>query len=133
MEYTQLSLFGRTSRELSTPAVAEIFKRCSRKSHRPIFQFLQAESGQKPEWFEGVEFAQPGECSELNIGEYPSVESVCTLSEVLEPIVRLKYFLSATACAGILRRAEKRNKPLPPLLKQALEYQISEWTRITVA
>lgn len=32
-----------------------------------------------------------------------------------------KYFLSARACEGILRRAETRGKTLPPLLKAALE------------
>jgi hypothetical protein len=32
-----------------------------------------------------------------------------------------RYFLSATACKGILRRAEKRGKQLPEQLKQALE------------
>lgn len=31
-----------------------------------------------------------------------------------------KYFLSSTACAGILRRAEKRGKDLPPMLRDAL-------------
>lgn len=31
-----------------------------------------------------------------------------------------RYYLSAKACAGILRRAEKRGKELPPLLKHAL-------------
>lgn len=31
-----------------------------------------------------------------------------------------RYFLSVTACKGILRRSEERGKPLDPLLKQAL-------------
>ncbi len=40
-----------------------------------------------------------------------------------------KYYLSAKACLGILRRAQKRGKELPPLLKGALERQagIQEW------
>lgn len=118
------------SKELSTPAVAEIFKPCWRRSQRPIFQFLQADDGQKREWFEGVEFALHGDCLTLNIGESPSEESVSTLSKVLEAIVPLKYFLSATACGGILRRAKKRNKPLPPLLQKALEEQADFLTEI---
>ena len=61
-----------------------------------------------------------GDSLTLNIGEYPREESVSTLSEVLEVIVPKKYYLSATACAGILRRAERRGKELPPLLKEAL-------------
>jgi len=44
-----------------------------------------------------------------------------TLSEVLESDVGAKYFLSATACAGILRRAEKRGKELPAALQHTLE------------
>jgi hypothetical protein len=33
----------------------------------------------------------------------------------------LRYFLSAKACAGILRRAGKRGRRLPELLKHALQ------------
>jgi hypothetical protein len=44
------------------------------------------------------------------------------LSDILETTdLPPRYYLSATACAGILRRAEKREKNLPPMLKQALE------------
>ena len=57
----------------------------------------------------------------LSISESPSDAVVCSLSEVLETDVPLKYFLSATACRGILRRAERRNKKLPPLLEQILQ------------
>ena len=44
-----------------------------------------------------------------------------TLSEVLEsgPVPE-RYFLSAAACAGILRRAERRGKKLPAHLEAAL-------------
>ena len=45
------------------------------------------------------------------------------LSDILEPNPHPKYFLSAKACQGILRRAEKRGKELPPMLKEALERQ----------
>jgi hypothetical protein len=52
----------------------------------------------------------------------PSEGVVCSLSAVLEtrPVPR-KYWLSARAAAGILRRAEKRGKTLPPRLMTALE------------
>jgi hypothetical protein len=36
-----------------------------------------------------------------------------------------RYFLSSTACAGILRRAEKRGKQLPPLLDRALRATVA--------
>jgi hypothetical protein len=36
-------------------------------------------------------------------------------------VVPQRYYLSAKACQGILRRAEKRGKALPDALKVALE------------
>ena len=57
----------------------------------------------------------------LNIGEYPNEESASTLSEVLEAIVPRKYYLSTTACEGILRRAENRGKKLDDILEGALK------------
>lgn len=43
-----------------------------------------------------------------------------TLSAILDLNAPEKYSLSPTACAGIIRRAEKRGKELPPMLKDAL-------------
>lgn len=43
------------------------------------------------------------------------------LSSILESNVSEKYFLSPTACRGILRRADKRGKALPPQLLLALQ------------
>src|SRR5690606_22360506 len=37
----------------------------------------------------------------------------CSLSDVVEPRVHPRYYLSPKACAGILRRAEKRGRELP--------------------
>jgi hypothetical protein len=42
------------------------------------------------------------------------------LSEILQLDVSEKFNLSPKACAGILRRAEKRGKELPAPLAQAL-------------
>jgi hypothetical protein len=43
------------------------------------------------------------------------------LSQTLEVgNVPQRFYLSAKACAGILRRAERRGKELPPALKAAL-------------
>jgi hypothetical protein len=65
----------------------------------------------------------------LNISDWPSDASVCSLSEVLEVgPVPPRYFLSAKACQGILRRAEKRGKRLPPSLADALLAVASEPT-----
>lgn len=52
---------------------------------------------------------------------------VCSLSDVLETqSVPGRYFLSAKACAGILRRAERRGKVLPGRLKVALEAVVAQ-------
>jgi hypothetical protein len=58
----------------------------------------------------------------LSISEWPKDASVCSLSDTLETgELPQRFFLSATACKGILRRAEKRGKQLPPALEQALQ------------
>jgi len=56
----------------------------------------------------------------LSMMEYHSGAAVCSLSEVLETDVPRKYYLSAKAARGILRRAEKRGKELPEMLRCAL-------------
>ena len=61
----------------------------------------------------------------LNIGEKPRVPNPTHLSDILEPNADPKYNLSAKACRGILTRAERRGKQLPPILKTALENQIA--------
>ena len=59
----------------------------------------------------------------LNTGVAPRVPIRASLSEILEANPDPKYYLTKTACKGILRRAEERGKPLPPALKKALELQ----------
>jgi hypothetical protein len=57
----------------------------------------------------------------LNTSEWHSAAAVCSLSDTLETgDLPQRFFLSATACQGILRRAEKRGKQLPEQLRQAL-------------
>jgi hypothetical protein len=64
----------------------------------------------------------PTECWTLSGLESPKDVDVCSLSDVLETgEVPQRFFLSAKACAGILRRAEKRGKKLPEQLQHALE------------
>ena len=63
----------------------------------------------------------PTEFLTLSTSEWPKGAAVCLLSDTLETgDVPQRYFLSAKACRGILRRAEKRGKNLPPQLHQAL-------------
>jgi hypothetical protein len=64
----------------------------------------------------------PTEFWTLNTLEFHSAAVASSLSDVLETgKVPQRYFLSATACRGILRRADKRGKALPPTLHQALQ------------
>jgi len=51
----------------------------------------------------------------------PSADAVCSLSDILEiGAVPQRYFLTAKACRGILRRADNRGKDLPAKLQEAL-------------
>ena len=49
-----------------------------------------------------------------------------SLSQILQDEVPSKYYLSRTACLGILRRAEARGKELPPQLREALLLQAGQ-------
>lgn len=61
-----------------------------------------------------------GECMTRNTGESHNAAVVSRLSQILEETPQEKYSLSAKACQGILRRAERRGKDLPKLLKEVL-------------
>ena len=64
----------------------------------------------------------PTECLMLSTSEWPSDAVVCLLSDTLETgDVPQRFFLSATACQGILRRAAKRGKVLPEALERSLK------------
>lgn len=64
-----------------------------------------------------------GELTTRNTGECPNAVVVSRLSQILEETPHPKYNLTAKACQGILRRAERRGKDLPKLLKQVLIQQ----------
>lgn len=59
----------------------------------------------------------------LNTGVAPRKPIYASLSSILESHPELKYYLSKTACLGILRRSDERNKELPAELKGALMAQ----------
>lgn len=59
----------------------------------------------------------------LNTGAAPRRPIRVSLSGILEAYPSLKYYLSKTACLGILRRAFERGKELPPKLEGALKIQ----------
>ena len=59
----------------------------------------------------------------LNTGAAPRRPIRVSLSGILEAYPALKYYLSKTACLGILRRAFERGKELPKMLARALKIQ----------
>ena len=75
-------------------------------------------------WLTSTDTQQEKYYLTLNLGEKPRIPNPTYLSDILEPNANPKYNLSPKACQGILTRAERRGKQLPPILKEALENQI---------
>ena len=126
MENTQLSLSGKMCPELSAATKARTsvtFSKSSQKSARGGVQFLDLRegSGILPERSWATVTASRGDSSTRNTGECPSVARESTLWQILQANALEKYYLSAKACEGISRRAEKRGKKLPLMLREALE------------
>ena len=116
---------GRTSPGHSQVTKELILEPCLRKSDRPKFQYLNMANGQTQEWLNATRVKLRGVSSMLNIGESPNEEKESFLSRILQPMTDVpeKYYLSAKACLGILRRAQERGKELPEELRIALERQ----------
>lgn len=121
----QSSLSGKTLLEHLAAITETTFEPCSKKSDRPKFQCLNLKGGQPAEWSEFRSVTSHGERLTLNIGEFPSAVVESSLSQILQnpTDVPQKYYLSSKACQGILRRAAKRGKELPEVLRIALESQ----------
>ena len=116
------------------------FERCvpgglSGKTCRGRFRAGQMDSSTSTFWSASMQNAgilAHGEYWTLNMCEWTDTlapflkeEGVCSLSDILLPIGAIppRYFLSRTACLGILRRAESRGKDLPWMLGIALRRQ----------
>ena len=91
---------------------------------KPKFQCLLLADGQTPAWCEATALKSLGGCLTPNISESPSGAGESFLSAILEEKAPEKYCLSKKACEGILRRAAKRGKQLPPMLQEALQMQV---------
>ena len=86
----------------------------------PLYLCLKGENGllQVASWETGGPLL--GEYMMHSFGESPREERESRLSQILEVNPHPKYCLSARACQGILNRAERRGKELPPLLRETL-------------
>lgn len=89
-------------------------------------------SASSPTPFRGSGMAWRGEYLTVDTSESPSGGVASTLSEVLEASVARRFSLSQRAAAGILRRAERRGKALPPLLEAALRALVATATTSTM-
>ena len=104
---------------------SEPSSKSSAASSTPEFMFLDlrgdAGSPLVPLWERG--FPSHGARWTRNIGECPKDAVECGLSQILEDEVPPKYYLSAKACKGILKRAKRRGVALDPRFQEALERQ----------
>ena len=119
-------LSGKTSPVPSQATKAKTSGQSSRRSvkSRGGAEFLYLCLGTTNGFLPGASWetvsALPGVSTTLNTGECPSAARESTLSQILEANAPEKYYLSPKACAGIIRRAEKRGKTLPDMLREAL-------------
>ena len=132
MEDIQHLQSGKTCPEHSVATkvkISDASLKNSQKSSGGMFLYLdlRMEDGHMLEKSWEMVTASRGECLTRNIGESPSAARESTLSQILQANAPGKYYLSPRACLGILRRAEKREKPLPGILEEALREAIA-WT-----
>ena len=129
MENNQDLCFGRTSQEHSQATKDKTSKRSSKKQSESkekfLFLDLRKTNGKTQDVSWETDIRLLGESWMPNIAEYPKDEEESCLSQILEAGVPEKYYLSATACEGISRRAKTRGKELPEILRIALERQIA--------
>jgi len=124
-------LCGKTSPAHSVPITGEISQ-----PYYPSLPDARLKSPNRdliqPDLFallDGTDTAWHGECWTLalsgrpdSLGASPSDAADSSLSDILVTgPVPPKYFLTAKACEGILRRSDRRGRPLPPILKKALQ------------
>ena len=119
--------YGKTCREHSAPTgerISDVSLKRSAKSLKSQYMCLDLRSGTLPGQYWETAGHLLGDSSMLNTSESLKDAVESTLSQILQVNVLEKYYLSAKACEGILRRAERRGKQLPEMLRVALEQQI---------
>ena len=135
MENTQDMPSGKTCRERFLAIREETSSKCCERSSAPraeteLMCLRLHEGASQTSLFGDTPGASwetvsrlPGACWTPNTGECPKDAKESSLSAILQADAPEKYCLSPKACQGILRRAEKRGKELPQVLKAALERQ----------
>ena len=127
--------FGKMYPVHSAATGEETSKPCWRKlstSQSLPFLYLDLRgNGQRQEPLTVMGGLSLGELMMLNTGESPNAAVESRLSQILEYNPQEKYYLSAKACRGILRRAERRGKDLPETLKAVLLMQSESEAAVT--
>jgi hypothetical protein len=132
----QMSMFdqdiccGKMSPAHSAPTEEKTLESSLKKPQKsstkmPLFLDLRKENGAivDASWETGG--ALLGEYSMHSFGEFPNEDEESHLLQILEDNPHPKYYLSPKACQGILTRAERRGKELPPILREALLQMIA--------
>ena len=126
--FDQDTWFGKTYPEHS-PQTKEKTSAASSKKQRgsskkmPLFLDMRGGVGHLQDASWETDGASLGGYMMHSFGEYPKEENDSHLSQILMGTTHQKYYLSVKACLGILRRANKRGKELPEILRKALEDQ----------
>lgn len=120
------SPYSKMSPDSSQARKAQTSEPCSRRSSASatipfLFLNLRRENGSMPERSWATISPSHGAFRARNTGACPREEIASTLSSILQPDAPEKCYLSSRACEGILRRAKRRGKELPPMLREALE------------
>jgi len=109
--------------ELPTEKISESFSKKPQELSIVTPQFLDCRAervGLMQGAFWETDGLSLGEYTMHSFGEYPKDAVESALSQILEDNVLPKFFLSDKAKQGILNRAKKKNRELPPILEQAL-------------
>ena len=131
MQLTQLELFkendlppfsGKTSQECLTPKIMPSDASWDSLLGQMLPYSPKQEDGRVQVMLSDLSARSRGECSTLNISECPNDAVESSSSQILQPTEQIhpRFYLSAKACEGILRRAKGRNVTLPKMLTDAL-------------
>ena len=132
MDNTRNGLCGRMCRAPCPLTMGRISGRSLKassasKTPKQMFLCRRTINGCRQERSWATVILSPGECStRRRVGASHKDENVYLLSSILQDNAPDRYSLSPKACQGILRRAAKRGKELPQVLREALERQAAQ-------
>jgi hypothetical protein len=99
---------------------------CSLPNKEPLLRQLSTRSKRTGIWGDGYRVT-------LSIRAYPTTETECSLSQVLDPNVPTTSLLTAANCLGIVRRENRAKRKLDPIFVKSLSETIRLWYNVAVA